>query len=52
MACCLETILFVNNITALEFDEVLITCEVSAFDTWKLIKMFTEFDPKLPTALR
>lgn len=51
MACCLETVLFINTITALEFEEVLELCEVSAFDAWKMIKNFIEFDPKLPIGL-
>lgn len=33
LSCCLETILFVNSETALEFEEVLEICKVSAFDS-------------------
>ena len=52
LVCCIETVLYVNNITALEFSEVLEICSVSAFDTWKLMKNFLEFDPRIPTSLR
>ena len=52
LVCCIETILYVNNITALEFSEVLEACAVSAFDTWKLMKNYLEFDSRIPTALR
>ena len=52
LVCCIETMLYVNNITALEFSEVLELCKVSAFDTWKLMKNFLEFDPRIPTTLR
>ena len=33
LVCCIETILYVNNITAFEFSEVLEKCKVSAFDS-------------------
>lgn len=52
LVCCVETILYANNITALEFPEVLEACGVSAFDTWKLMKNFLEFDSRIPTTLR
>ena len=52
LACCLETLLFIHNITALEFEEVLDLCKVTAFDAWKLMKNFIDFDPKIPTPLR
>lgn len=52
LVCCIETTLFVNNITALEFSEVLEICKVSSFDTWKLMKNYLEFDSLIPTALR
>lgn len=52
LSCCLETILFVHNTTALDYEEVLDLCKVSAFDSWKLMKNFIEFDPKIPTPLR
>jgi Retinoblastoma-associated protein B domain/Retinoblastoma-associated protein A domain/Domain of unknown function (DUF3452) len=52
LVCCIETVLYVNNITVLEFCEVLERCKVSAFDTWKLMKNFLEFDTRLPTSLR
>jgi hypothetical protein len=52
LVCCIETVLYVNNITALEFSEVLDICSVSAFDTWKLMKNFLEFDSRIPSSLR
>lgn len=51
-ACCLETTFFVHNITALTFEEILKACEISAFEFWKLINTFSQFDPRMPLRLK
>jgi len=51
-ACSLETVFFVHNITALTFEEILKVCDISAFEFWKLINTFAQFDPRMPLRLK
>ncbi|CAG9320736.1 unnamed protein product [Blepharisma stoltei] len=52
LSCCLQTILFVYNTLTVDFEEVLALCKITAFDFWKLMKNFIDFDPKIPTSIR
>jgi hypothetical protein len=52
LACCLETVLFVHNLSAVDLHDILRLTEVSAFDLWTLIDNFAGFDPRMPVSLR
>jgi len=40
LACCVETVFFVHNISCVAFHEVLEMCSIDAFDFWKLINSY------------
>jgi hypothetical protein len=52
LGCCLETVLFVHNLTAVTLQDILRMTATSAFDLWKIVNSFTNFDPKMPVPLR
>lgn len=51
-ACCLETILYVYNITNFTFEKVLEITEINSFEFWKQINSFGKFDPTMPNQLK
>jgi len=51
-ACCVETLLLVQNITIVAFEEVLKVCQTSPFEFWKLISNYAQFDPSMPMHLK
>lgn len=52
LACCLETILFIHNITSISFETVLYLSKVTAFEFWKIINNFLQFSATLPGMIR
>jgi hypothetical protein len=52
LGCCLETVLFVHNLTAVTLQDILRMTATSALDLWKIVNSFTNFDPKMPVPLR
>ena len=52
LACCVESVFFVHNISCVNFNEVLAMCSIDAFDFWKLINSYAQFDPKMPVPLK
>lgn len=52
LACCLQTILVVYNTLTVDLEEILALCKINAFDLWKLMKNFIEFDPRLPSSVK
>lgn len=51
-SCCLESILYVYNVTSITFEEVLAFIDVSPFEFWKQINNFAKFDPTMPLQLK
>jgi hypothetical protein len=52
VACCVETLLYTQNITSLSFMEILNVLGVSVFSFWKIINGFAQFDVRMPLPLR
>jgi hypothetical protein len=52
IACCIESVFFIHNISVIEFSSVLSMCRIDAFEFWKLINSFAQFDPKMPVPLK
>lgn len=51
-ACCAETILYIVNISCVSFEEILNFHNIVAFDFWKNINSFIQFDIKMPLQVK
>ena len=51
-ACCSETILYIININCITFEDILGFHSVSAFDFWKNINSFIQFDVRMPIQVK
>lgn len=52
IACCIETVFFVNNSSNVAFVALLDMCEIQAFDFWKVISGFEKSDPHMPFPIK
>jgi hypothetical protein len=50
-ACSAEAVCFTYEIKQLSFQHILKACEVSAFDTWKVMSRWVELELRLPYSL-
>ena len=51
-ACCTETILYIININCVSFEEILILHNITAFDFWKNINSFIQYDIRMPLQVK
>ena len=51
-SCCLEALLYLHSVVSINFEEVLDISGASAFDFWKVISSFSQFDQNVPQSLR
>lgn len=51
-ACCTETVLYILNSNLGSFEDLLRIFEISAFDFWKNIKSFTQFNIRMPSQVK
>ena len=51
-ACCTETVLYIVNTSLGTFEDILRIFEISAFDFWKNIKSFTQFNIRMPAQVK
>lgn len=51
-ACCTETVLYIVNTNLGTFEDILRIFEISAFDFWKNIKSFTQFNIRMPAQVK
>ena len=51
-SCCLEALLYLHSVVSINFEEVLEISGASAFDFWKVINSFSQFDQNVPQSLR
>lgn len=52
MLCSALTILFIYNVTDIEFDRMLAISNITALDFWQLLTNFYQFDQKMPAAIK
>lgn len=50
-ACCIEAVCFAYELKQLTFKQILEFCDVSAFDTWKVMSRWVELELRLPYSL-
>lgn len=48
----METVFFVNNYSSISFVDLLEVCGIQAFEFWRIIKTFLNFDPKMPQPIK
>ena len=51
-SCCLEALLYLHSVVSINFEEVLDISGITAFDFWKVINSFSQFDTNIPQSLR
>jgi len=52
IACSIETVFFVLNVSTIKFEQLLQICGIQAFEFWRILNSFIGFDRHIPFPIK
>jgi len=52
IACSIETVFFVLNVSTIKFEQLLKICGIQAFEFWRILNSFVGFDKHIPFPIK